>query len=79
MSPRATRSVTAGVADGMLRVRLAAPPHEGRANAALTAFIAGLLDTAPSNVRLVKGGASRRKMLRLRGVTIDEARRSLGL
>ena len=68
-----------GVADGALRLRLAAPPVDGRANAALTAFIAERLGVARGNVWLARGATTRRKVLRIRGVTLDEARRSLGL
>jgi uncharacterized protein YggU (UPF0235/DUF167 family) len=67
------------VADGALRLRLAAPPVDGRANAALTAFIAERLGVAPGDVRLARGATTRRKVVRVRGVTLDEARRSLGL
>lgn len=79
VSPRASRTEVIGVVDGRLRVRLAAPPHDGRANGALARFIAGLMDVAPSDVCLRSGGAARRKLLRVRGVTLDDARRLLRL
>ena len=79
VTPRAVCSEVTGVADARLRVRLAAPPHEGRANVALLAFVAGLLGVAPSDVRLLRGSTSRRKVLRVRGVTPGEARRRLGV
>jgi uncharacterized protein len=60
-------------------VRLAAPPHEGRANAALVQYVAGLLGVAPSAVRLARGATSRRKVLKVSGVTPGEARRVLGV
>lgn len=79
VTPRAARNEVAGCADAFLRVRLAASPHEGRANAALVAFIADLLGVAQRDVSLLRGAASRRKVLRVRGVTMSEARRRLGL
>jgi hypothetical protein len=60
-------------------VRLAAPPLEGRANDALVRYVAGLLAVRRDQVSVVAGGRSRRKLLRLTGVTVSEARRRLGL
>jgi uncharacterized protein (TIGR00251 family) len=79
VTPGARRSELAGVADGRLRVRLAAPPVEGRANDALIRFVADLLDVRRADVRVVAGGRSRRKLLHLAGVTLPEARRRLDL
>ena len=45
----------------VLRVRIAAPPTEGKANAALEKFLASWLGVPKSNVRLEKGGTSRIK------------------
>ncbi len=79
MTPGARRSEVTGVADGRLRVRLAAPAIEGRANDELIRFIARELGVRRDDVTLVAGGHSRRKLLHLRGVTLLEARRRLGL
>jgi uncharacterized protein (TIGR00251 family) len=79
VTPGARRSELAGVADGRLRVRLAAPPVEGRANEALVRYLADLLGVRRDDVTVVAGGRSRRKLLRLTGVTLPEARRRLGL
>lgn len=57
--------------DGLLRIRLAAPPVDGAANAALVAFIAEILDIAKSRVRVVSGVASRRKVVRIEGMSED--------
>jgi uncharacterized protein (TIGR00251 family) len=79
VTPGARCSELAGVADGRLRVRLAAPPVEGRANEALVRYLADLLGVRRDDVTVVAGGRSRRKLLRLTGVTLPEARRRLGL
>jgi uncharacterized protein (TIGR00251 family) len=78
-TPRAARSEIIAVAGGALRVRLAAPPHEGRANAALIALVADALGVAPRAVELVRGASSRHKLLRVRDVSPAEARRRLQL
>jgi uncharacterized protein (TIGR00251 family) len=79
VTPGARRSELAGVADGRLRVRLAAPPVEGRANDALVRYVADLVGVRRNDVRVVAGGHSRRKLLHLTGVTLSEARRRLDL
>jgi uncharacterized protein (TIGR00251 family) len=61
--PGARRSELAGLHDGTLRVRVAAPPLEGRANAALCEWLAGQLQCANKHVRLLRGDKSRRKQL----------------
>ena len=78
-SPGARRSELAGVADGRLRVRLAASAHEGRANAELVRFLAALLDVPKGAVTVAAGASSRRKLVRISGLTVDEARRRLRL
>jgi hypothetical protein len=79
VTPGARRSELAGVVDGRLRVRLAAPPSEGRANDELIRYLARELDVRRQAVSVVAGGRSRRKLLRITGVDLDEARRRLGL
>ena len=61
--PNAKRTATGGLHDGALRVRLAAPPIEGRANEALVAWLAKSLGIPKRAVELLRGGSSRRKQL----------------
>ena len=63
--PHAGTDATVGLHDGWLRVRVAAPAVDGRANAALVAWIARQLDLARRAVTLLHGAASRRKVLGL--------------
>jgi len=79
VTPGAARSEIAGVADGRLRIRLAAPAREGRANEELTRFVAGLLEVRRKDVVLASGSNGRRKLLKVAGVTMEEARRALRL
>jgi uncharacterized protein (TIGR00251 family) len=60
-------------------VRLAAPPVEGEANRELTRFLARLLGVPPSAVRVVSGDSSRNKVVEVAGLTVEEARRLLGI
>ncbi len=69
VQPRASKTEVAGMHDGLLRIRLAAPPVDGAANAALVAFIAERLGVAKSRVRVVSGLTSRRKVVAIEGVS----------
>ena len=77
--PGAPRSEIGGVAGGRLRLRLAAAAHEGKANAELIRLIADTLGVPRRQVDLATGATGRRKLLRIRGVTREEARRRLRL
>jgi uncharacterized protein (TIGR00251 family) len=67
--PRARRSEIAGLRGDSLLVRLAAPPVDGAANAALLEFVAERLRLARHRVTLVSGERSRVKLLRVAGLT----------
>jgi uncharacterized protein (TIGR00251 family) len=71
VSPRARRNAIEAVAEGALRVRLAAPPLDGRANDALCRLLAERLNIPRSAVRIVAGERSRRKRVEVRGVSLD--------
>ena len=80
LTPRAGRDGVDGVAlspDGSahLKLRLAAPPVEGAANAALIAFLAKALDLRKSDITLLAGEKSRLKRLAITGDGPDLARR----
>lgn len=63
--PNASRTQAEGLHDGALRVRLHAPPVDGKANLALMAWLADTLAIAKSQVSLVRGQTSKRKQLRV--------------
>jgi hypothetical protein len=69
VQPRARKDEVAGVIDGALKVRLQAPALEDRANEALCEFLAHLLKTPKSAVRILSGHRSRIKRIEIRGVT----------
>lgn len=68
VQPRAARTEVAGRHDGCIKIRLAAPPADGAANAALVEFVALRLGLAKQQVRLRSGHASRRKLLEIDGL-----------
>ena len=69
VQPRAASSELAGLHGERLRVRLQAPPVDGKANAALLEFMAGVFGIPRARVTIEHGLAGRDKRLRLRGVT----------
>jgi uncharacterized protein len=69
VQPRASKDEIAGVMEGALKVRLRAPALEDRANEALCEYLAGLLKTPKSAVRILSGHRSRSKRVEVRGVT----------
>jgi len=72
VQPGARQTEIAGLHGAALKVRLAAPPVDGRANECLIEYIAGRLDVARASVALASGAASRRKRLRISGVSIEK-------
>jgi len=72
--PGARKSAIAGETGGRLRVRLNAPPVEGKANRELERFLAGALGLKKNQVRLTAGERSREKTLLLKNLSVDDAR-----
>jgi len=77
VKPRASRDRLEGWVEGVLQVRLTAPPVEGAANESLTRLVADGLGVAKGRVRVIAGGRSRRKTLLVEGLSLDEVRRRL--
>ena len=58
-----------GVHDGRLKVQLAAPPADGLANRALKRLLSSILSVPTAQIELVSGASSRKKNLRLSGLS----------
>jgi uncharacterized protein (TIGR00251 family) len=76
---RARRDEIAGERAGSLLVRVTAPPVEGKANAAVCRLLAERLGLAPGRIAVVRGAASRDKLIEIDGIEAGELRRLLGL
>lgn len=74
VSAGAKRTEFAGESEGELRVRVAAPAREGRANRELLAFLAKQLEVPPSRVSLFHGASSRHKVVEVDGMSVEEVR-----
>lgn len=75
--PRASRSEVAGEMGDALKIRLQAPPVEGKANKALVEFLAEALDIPRRNVEILSGESNRNKRVLIRGLTERAARERL--
>jgi uncharacterized protein (TIGR00251 family) len=78
LQPRASRNEIAGVLDGVLRIRVHAPPVDGAANEALVALLADRLSVPRRGVRIVTGATSRTKTIEVDGVTPADVERLTG-
>jgi uncharacterized protein (TIGR00251 family) len=69
VQPRAKRTEVVGERDGVVVVRIAAPPVDGKANAALCKLVARRAGVAKSAVSVVRGESTRDKLVRVEGVS----------
>jgi hypothetical protein len=74
VQPRASRTELVGPHGDALKIRIAAPPVDGAANAELARFLANELNIAPSSVEVRTGAGGRRKRVLLRGVSPQRLR-----
>jgi uncharacterized protein len=77
VQPRARRDEVVGERTGAVVIRLAAPPVDGKANAALCAFVADRAGVPRSRVQVVRGTTSRDKVVRVEGVDAATLRAAL--
>lgn len=68
VDPRSSRKGVSGIMDNILKVKLTAPPVEGEANEQLIEVISELTGVRKSDIRIVRGLSSRRKVVEIRGV-----------
>ena len=68
VQPRARSDALAGLREGVLIVRVTAPPLDGRANAAVRRLLARALGVRASEVRILRGERTRDKVLAIEGV-----------
>jgi uncharacterized protein len=79
VQPRGHANEIAGAREGVLVVRVTAPPEGGRANDAVRRLIARRLRVGPTRVEIVRGASSREKVVRVSGLSTLAAMRELGL
>lgn len=79
IQPGAKKTEVVGLHGEALKIRLAAPPVDGKANAALCAFVAECLDVPKRQVQVVAGLTSRQKRVAVHHVDSTLEKKLLGL
>jgi uncharacterized protein (TIGR00251 family) len=77
VQPRAKKNAIVGELGDALKIALTAPPVEGRANAACIEFLANVLKVSRSSVTIASGESSRRKVIRVTGLSAAEVQSRL--
>jgi hypothetical protein len=77
VAPNASRNEITGFIDGVLQVKIAAPPVKGKANKELANFLGRALGVKKSTVSIVKGQTARNKVIAIEGLSRDEIMRRL--
>ena len=72
VTPRAKKNeISEILADGTIKIRLAAPPVDGKANQALVRFLAEVFEVPVSSIEIVAGQTGRNKMVSIVGMDAD--------
>ena len=77
VQPRAARDEVAGEHDGAVKLRVSAPPVDGKANEACRRLLARLVGVSPSSVEIVAGSSAKDKVIRVHNVTAEQLRARL--
>ena len=75
--PRASRNEVSGIIANALKIRLQAPPVEGKANQALIDFLSKALGISRSAITILSGEAARNKRVAVPGVTEETVEKAL--
>lgn len=75
--PNASRNEMVGFTDGVLRVKVSAPPIKGKANRELITFLSRLLGVGKGSVNIIKGHTTRNKVVAIDGLSREEALKRL--
>ncbi|QEC53850.1 hypothetical protein EDD80_10818 [Anseongella ginsenosidimutans] len=74
IQPGASTTEVAGLYGDSLKIRVHAPPVDGKANKALLDFLTKLFDVPRSRVQLLKGETGRKKSVLIRGISLPAAK-----
>jgi len=75
--PGAGRNEVVGFTDGVLRVKVSAPPTRGQANRELITFLSQLLGVGKGSVDIIKGHTTRNKVVAIAGLSQEEVMKRL--
>jgi len=77
VQPKASRNQVDGFEEGTLRLRVTAPPTEGKANAEVIALLAKTLGVSKSRLEIVRGHSSRDKVVSVKSLTEQEVQQRI--
>ena len=77
VQPNATQNKVAGFRDGVLQVKITAPPIKGKANQELVKFLSSLLGVSKNSLSIEKGMTGKKKTVAVRGLGQDQVLRLL--
>ena len=78
VQPNASQNRVGRFEDGILHLRIAAPPVKGKANQELVKFLSGILGVSKSSITIEKGMTSKRKVIAVTGLTQGQVTELLG-
>lgn len=78
VQPRASRNELVRSKLG-IKVKLTSPPVDGAANEALVSFLAEILGTSKSRIRIVSGHTGREKRIRIEGMSLIDVKKILNI
>ena len=77
VQPRASRTEVTGEHAGAIKVKIAAPPVDGKANEECCRFLAKLLGVRAGSVEIIAGESSRDKIIRVHNTSAERVREAL--
>ncbi|MDD5327821.1 MAG: DUF167 domain-containing protein [Phycisphaerae bacterium] len=77
--PGSSRTVVSGLLDGMVKVKIAAPPEKGKANQCLIEFLAKKLGVKKNAISIISGQTNPVKQVRVLGISADTLMEKLDL
>lgn len=72
VQPKSSSDEIEGVHDGRLKVRISAPPVEGKANERLREVLAKAFDVSKSSIEIIKGKTSKIKTIKISGIDSND-------
>jgi uncharacterized protein (TIGR00251 family) len=73
IQPKSSKNQIVGPHNGMLKIKITAPPVDGEANAELIEYLSKFFKVPKRNITLVKGDTGRQKTVDVEGITFSDA------
>lgn len=79
IQPKSSKNEVVGLHDNRLKIKIMAPPVDGKANTHVIEFLSETLNLPKRDIRLIRGDTGRQKTVEITGVTEEYVREKLGL